>query len=178
MKKLLVVLILLVGGVWFYGRSLPRNHVVKSTVVLGTAGQDTVWKVIRAIGAQPTWWSDVKQVRPILGRRRETWEQNMGGATGLITVEVTSVVDGERLVTTIVPNDVEKPEEMAWGGKWSYRVYQSASGTTVQIIEEGWVDPPFFRVMMKLSGTYRTIDSYLSSLAAHFGEMATPRHGT
>lgn len=177
MKKFLVVIVLLVGGLWFYGRSLPREHTIKSSITI-TAPVDTVFKVVRSIGNQPTWWSDVKSVRPLPGRRRESWEQNMGGGAGLIALEVTSVNPGVGMVTTIITTAEEEDATQEWGGTWTYRVFQSASGTQIQITEEGWVDPPFFRIVMKLRGKYRTVDSYLTSLAAHFGEVATPRHAT
>jgi hypothetical protein len=41
------------------------------------------------------------------------------------------------------------------------------------------VESPFFRVVMKLrGGPHRTLDSYLRSLGAHFGETVSPRHDT
>jgi uncharacterized protein YndB with AHSA1/START domain len=176
-KKFLLVAVLLVGGLWYYGRSLPREHSIKSSITI-TAPVDTVFKVVRAIGSQPVWWSDVKSVRPLLGRRRESWEQNMGGGAGLIAIEVTSVNPGVSMKTTIITSEEQDEADQDWGGTWSYRVIETSSGTQIQITEEGWVDPPFMRIVMKLRGRYRTVDSYLSSLAAHFGEVASPRHGT
>lgn len=175
MKKFLIVAVLLVGGLWFYGRSLPREHEIRSSITI-TAPVDTVFKVVRSIGNQPVWWSDVKSVRALPGRRRESWEQNMGGGMGLVSIEVTSVNPGVGMTTTIITTEEEGDGEQQWGGTWTYRVSQTASGTEVRIIEEGWVDPPFFRIVMKLRGKYRTVDSYLTSLAAHFDEVATPRH--
>lgn len=175
MKKFLLFIGLIVGGVWFYGSRLPREHTARSTIVL-VSPVDTVFKAVRNIGQQPTWWSDAKSVRALRGRRRETWELNMG-ADGIITVEVKSAQQG-RVVTQIVPSENETEESMGWGGTWTYEVFQSAAGTEVEVTEEGWVESPFFRVLAKLRGRYRTVDSYLTSLAAHFGEVATPRHAT
>ena len=176
MKKVLIFVILLGGGLWFYGRSLPREHEVKSTLTL-VAPLDTVYRVVRSIGSTPEWWSDMKSVRPLTGRRYESWEQNMGGGMGLVSIAVTSAIPGQRMVTEIIPNEGQPDESQKWGGVWTYRIRQTAAGTEVQITEEGWVDPPFFRIMMKLRGRYRTIDSYLSSLGAHFDEASRPRHG-
>lgn len=176
MKKLLILVLLIGGGLWFYGRSLPREHTIESSITV-TAPVDTVYKVVRSIGNQPIWWSDVKTVRVLPGRRRESWEQNMGGGMGLVAIEVTSENQGESMTTTIITTAEEQGSEQQWGGTWRYRVSSTASGTRIQIIEDGWVESPFFRIVMKLRGRYRTVDSYLSSLAAHFGEVATPRHG-
>lgn len=178
MKKLLIVALLLVGGLWFYGRSLPREHSIKSSVTI-TAPIDSVYRVVRSIGNQAVWWSDVKSVRALTGRRRESWEQNMGGGAGLISLEVTSATPGASMKTTIITNSEEEdPANQQWGGTWSYRIFLTSSGTKVEITEDGWVDPPFMRIMMKLRGRYRTVDSYLSSLAAYFGETTSPRHGS
>ena len=175
MKTLIILVALIFGGLWFYGRGLPREHTIKSTIVI-TAPVDTVFNVMRRIGKQAGWWSDVRSVRPLVGRRKETWEQNMVTG-GLVTVEVTSASPPERMVTTIVPGEKDGEEEMKWGGKWKYYVFAGPSGTHVEITEEGWVEPPLYRVFMRARGQSRTVDSFLTSLGAHFGEMVMPRHG-
>ena len=175
MKKLLILALLIGGGLWFYGRNLPREHTIESSITI-TAPVDTVYKVVRSIGNQPIWWSDVKTVRNLPGRRYESWEQNMAGGMGLVAIEVTSANPGVSMTTNIITTSEEGNADQQWGGTWTYRISNTASGTRVQIKEEGWVDSPFFRIVLKLRGRYRTVDSYLSSLAAHFGEVASPRH--
>ncbi len=176
MKLFILLAALIFGGLWFYGRGLPREHTITSTIVI-TAPVDTVFNVMRRIGNQAGWWSDVRSVRALVGRRRETWEQNMV-AGDLVTVEVTAVSPPSRMITTIVAGDEEGADELQWGGRWKYYVYAGPSGTHVEITEEGWVEPPLYRVFMKARGQSRTIDSFLTSLGAHFGEMVSPRHGT
>jgi uncharacterized protein YndB with AHSA1/START domain len=169
-KKVVVLGLVAGGGTFLYGRSLPREHTVRSTVTL-VASSDTVFKVIRNIGTTNTWWSDMKSSRRLTSGRGETWEENMGPA-GVITVTISRVVPGKSMVHTIVDDGTQ-----GWGGTWTYQVASTGAGTEVTITEDGYVDSPFFRVLMKLRGKYRTIDSYLSSLGAHFGEPVTPRHG-
>ena len=176
MKKFVILVGLVVGGLWFYGRSLPREHTIKSSIVITTAGVDTVFNVMRRIGNYPRWWSDVRSVRPLVGRRKEAWEQNLV-AGGLVSLEVTLLSPPDRMVTTIIKGEEEGEDDLKWGGKWKYHVYTGPSGTHVEITEEGWVDPPLYRVFMKARGQSRTVDSFLSSLGANFGEMVTPRHG-
>jgi uncharacterized protein YndB with AHSA1/START domain len=168
-KKLILLAVLIIGGLWFYGRKLPREHTIKSSIIL-VAPIDTVFKVIRNIDNQASWLSDVKSVRPLEGRPRESWEQNTV-LDGLISLEVTSVSPPGRMVTTILNDDQQN-----WGGRWTYDVFTSAAGTEVAITEAGWVDPPLYRVYMKVRGQYRSLDSFLSSLGANFGEPVTPRH--
>ena len=170
LKRLLIVVLLLAGGVWLYGRSLPREHVASSTVTL-VASSDTVWKLIRNIKSQPEWWDDVKSVTRMTGRAKESWEEDMGPA-GKIQVEVSSEVAGRQLVVTIL-NETQQD----WGGVWRYDVATTGAGTEVTITEQGWVQSPFFRVVSKFMGKHRTIDSLLRALSDNFGEIASPRHG-
>lgn len=168
-KKLVIIAIVIVGGLYLWGRSLPREHSSASTITL-VARPDTVYAVIRNIRGTANWWSDVQAVTPVVGKPRESWEQDMG-SMGKLRIEVTSAVPGSQLVTTILNDD-----QQDWGGTWTYEVTTTGSGTEVRITEDGWVAAPFFRVFSKLMGPHRTMDSYLSSLAAHFGEVASPRH--
>jgi hypothetical protein len=169
-KFVMVIGILVLGGAWIYGRGLPREHIVASSITL-TASPDTVFKVIRNIQALPDWWDDAKSVTRLQGYPRETWAEDMGMA-GVVHIEITSVVPGSRLVTTIVDD-----EKQGWGGVWRYEISSTGAGTEVHITEEGYVNSPIFRVIMNSLGKHRTVESYLRSLGAHFGEMATPRRG-
>ena len=169
-KKVVVLGLVAGGGTFLYGRSLPREHTVRSTVTI-VASPDTVFKVIRNIGTTSTWWSDMKSSRRVTSSRGEVWEENMGPG-GVIQVAISRVVPGQSMVHTVVDDGTQ-----GWGGTWTYQVASTGAGTEVTIVEEGYVDSPFVRVLMKLRGKYRTVDSYLSSLGAHFGEPVSPRHG-
>lgn len=166
-KKLLILAVLLVGGSWLYGRSLPREHRAVSAITL-VAHQDTVFAVIRSVGTAHLWWSDVRSVRRLI-RTRESWELNMG-ADGMLAIEVTAADPPRRVITTIL-----NEQQHDFGGTWTYDVRMSASVTEVEITENGWIESPFFRVMAKVRGHNRSLNSYLSSLGAHFGESVTPR---
>lgn len=170
LKRLLILAVLVVGGLWLYGRSLPREHVASSTVTL-VAPADSVYKLLRNFSAHPAWWSDVKSSTRIQGRSKETWEEDMGPA-GTIQMEISREVVGRQFVATIL-NETQQD----WGGEWTYDIVTTGAGTEVTITETGWVESPLFRVGAKLMGKYRTIDGLLRSLADHFGEVATPRHG-
>lgn len=169
-KLVLVVMVLVVGGAYLYGRGLPREHVVTSTITL-VATPDTVFKVIRNIGAQREWWPSVTSIERIQGARKESWRQVMGMGAGTLEVEIGRVVPGRSMEMTIL-----NAEAQGWGGKWFYDVQPSASGTEVSITEEGFVESPVFRTLMKLRGKYRTVDSYLIALGGHFSEPVNPRH--
>lgn len=169
-KKLIILGLLLAGGMYLYGRSLPGEHVARSTIVL-VAPADSVFALIRNVGSTPTWWSDMRSSRRLSGYPRETWEEDMGAA-GVLHIEITQVSPPRQIVTTIVDT-----EEAGWGGVWTYDIASSATGTELTITEEGYIDSPIYRVIMKFIGVHRSMDSYLRSLGAHFGEPANPRHG-
>ncbi|MCW5826711.1 MAG: SRPBCC family protein [Gemmatimonadaceae bacterium] len=169
-KLVILFAVIVLGGAYLYGRGLPRDHIVSSNVLL-VAPADSVYKVIRNIEATPSWWSDVKAVSRIQGAPREAWVEDLGAA-GKIEIEVTRAVQNVSMVVTIL-----NAEEQGWGGVWYYEVRNTPAGTEVTITEEGFVDSPVFRTLMKLRGKHRTVDSYLRSLGAHFGEQVTPRHG-
>lgn len=170
LKFLIVLGVLVVGGAWIYGRGLPREHMVSSSVIL-TASPDSVYNLIRNVQGTPAWWSDMKTATRLKGYPRETWAEDMGAA-GVMNIEITSAVPGRLLVTTIVDDEAQ-----GWGGVWTYEISATGAGTEVLITEEGYVDSPIFRVVMKLRGKHRTIESYLRALGAHFGEMVSPRRG-
>jgi uncharacterized protein YndB with AHSA1/START domain len=136
------------------------------------AHPDSVYALLRDFGRAPAWWTDLRSARQLTGKRRESWEHDMGIA-GVVQFEVTSEVPGQRLVTTILNDD-----QQDFGGSWTYTVRATAEGTEVRIVARGWVDKPLMRVMSKLrGGPHRAMDSLLRSLAAQFGETVSPRHG-
>lgn len=169
-KLVLVIMFLVIGGAYLHGRGLPREHVVTSSITL-VVPTDTVFRLIRNIGAQRDWWPSVKSVERIQGASKESWRQVMGLGAGTIETEIGEVVPGRSMEVHIL-----NAEKQGWGGTWFYEVRSSASGTEVVITEEGFIESPVFRTIMKFRGKYRTIDSYLIALGGHFGEPSTPRH--
>jgi uncharacterized protein YndB with AHSA1/START domain len=171
LKKLLIVLVVLVAGVYVAGLSMPREHKAASRVQL-TAPRDSVWSVLRNFGDYPKWHPDFKT--SVKGERRnghEVWVQEVGGMT--MSVEFLEIHPPSNLVTEIITD-----EKSQWGGIWTYDLVANGTGTEVTITEEGWVKSPFFRVLMKVMGTHSTMDSVLKHLGAKFGEQVTPEHLT
>lgn len=170
-KRLVIVALLVCGGIYLKGRSMPREHTATSKIVLITA-PDSVFEVARDFAKQGSWWSDLKGVQKIAGRPRESWEQDFG-SDGKMEIEVTRVIPGRRIVTTIL-NETQQD----WGGVWTLEIEATAAGTEVRITEEGWIESPFFRALSPLmGGHYKTMDSYLRSLGRRFGQLAAPTHG-
>ena len=96
------------------------------------------------------------------------WEQDAGFPMRLI---VESADPPRRLVTRI-----DADEDAAFGGTWTYTLTPAGPGTTLSIVEDGYVGNPFFRVMMAVMGTHRTVDSYLRAVADKLDEPVKPEH--
>jgi hypothetical protein len=63
-----------------------------------------------------------------------------------------------------------------FGGEWTYQLTPAGNGCTLDITEDGWVSNPVFRVVSRVIGHHRTMDSYLAALARRFGAPATIEH--
>ena len=168
--------ILIIGGVavgllfliTLIGFLLPREHTVSSRITLHQP-PDSVFAVIRDIGAISSWWPTVKLVsRRNDPQGREIWDETMrdGFKMGL---EVTSVEPPGMIKTVIVGDG-------PFGGSWTTRIVPVAGGSTVTVTEDGWVSNPIFRLVARLMGHHRTMDDYLTSLASRFGEQMSPQH--
>lgn len=161
---------LIVGVLWIYGTTLPRTHRATSTITL-VASPEAAYATMRDMENLPRWWSDVNRVTRIKGAKRESWERDMRGGDP-VQVEVTSAISGQRFVTTFLNDSIQ-----GWGGTWTHDVRLTGSGTEVTLTEEGWIEKPLQRVMMKIrGGHHRLLDGYLRSLGAHLGETVSPRH--
>jgi polyketide cyclase/dehydrase/lipid transport protein len=172
MKIALIVVIALVGliGIAFLvGLALPRNHRATSSIALRKPPAE-VWAVVRDLGALQGTWKELKSARRLPDEGgREVWEQNAGGFDMRLIIESSN--PPSRLVTRI-----DADEKAAFGGTWTYTLTPAGNGTTVSIVEDGFVTNPLFRVMMALMGKHRTLDGYLRALADKFDEPVKPEH--
>jgi hypothetical protein len=152
-------LVVLVGIVALIGSRLPRSHVASRTILLHRAPQD-VYAVVRNFESAPKWRSDVKQVEVEgLVYFREV------GKNGTVNYELVEDVPAEKMVTRIRDTD------LGYSGQWTYMFAPESGGTRVTIREDGEVSNVIFRFMSQyVFGQTATIDSYLTSLAKHFGE--------
>src|SRR5688500_2180465 len=166
--RIVIGLAILAAIVFAIGLGLPRNHRAQSRITLEKPAGE-VWAVGRAPTALVGTWSMLKSSRRVQGAGgREVWEQDAGFPMRLI---VESADPPRRLVTRI-----DADEDAAFGGTWTYTLTPAGGGTTLSIVEDGYVGNPFFRVMMAVMGTHRTIDSYLKAVADKLDEPVKPEH--
>ena len=126
--------------------------------------------MVRDVGQLPSWWPDVKAVERLeQSEGKERWRETMSGDMRLVLrLEDIVPVTGMRSVI----EDTGEP----FGGEWLYAITPSGTGSVIEITEDGWVSNPVFRVVSRLIGHHRTLDSYLSALARRFGAPAAIEH--
>jgi hypothetical protein len=160
---LVIVLVLLVGVVALIGSQLPKTHVVSRSIVLHRSAAE-VYKVVRRFEDAPKWRGDVKHVEVDVRAGGPVFFRE-DGANGVVNYELVKDVPGELMVTRIRDTD------LGYSGQWTYTFAPESGGTRVTIREEGEVSNVIFRFLSRyVFGHTATMDSYLKSLAAHFGE--------
>src|SRR6185503_15044267 len=162
------VVVVLVGIMALIGSRLPKNHGASRSILLRKSPQD-VYAVIRNFASTPKWRADVKQV-DVEGSQGGPVYFREEGKQGTVNYELTEDVPGQRMVTRIRDTD------LGYGGQWTYTLAPENGGTRVTIREDGEVSNVIFRFMSRyIFGQTSTMDSYLTSLANHFGEQAVPQ---
>ena len=161
-------LLLLAGIMALIGSRLPKAHVASRSILLHRSPQD-VYAVVRDFGSAPQWRADLKRIdvdaqpgKPVYFREE--------GKNGTVNYELVEDVPAQRMVTRIRDTD------LGYSGQWTYLFTPENVGTRVTIREDGEVSNVIFRFMSRyIFGQTATIDSYLTSLAKHFGENDTPK---
>ena len=171
MKLLIYIVVGIIGGVLLLagvmaliGSMLPKAHVASRSILLHRTPQE-VYGVVRDFGSAPKWRADVKRIEvetPVYFREE--------GKHGTVNYELVEDVPAQRMVTRIRDTD------LGYSGQWTYSFTPENGGTRVTIREDGEVANVLFRFMSRyIFGQTSTIDSYLTSLAKHFGEEAAPQ---
>ena len=161
-------LLVLAGIVALIGSRLPKAHLASRSILLRRPPQD-VYAVVRDFDSAPKWRADVKRIEIDVQPGRPVYFREEG-KNGTINYELVEDVPGQRMVTRIRDTD------LGFSGQWTYSFTPENTGTRVTIREDGEVSNVFFRFMSRyVFGQTATIDSYLKSLAKHFGEDSTPQ---
>lgn len=155
----------LAGIVALIGSRLPKSHIASRSILLHRSPQD-VYAVVRDFDSAPKWRSDVKQIEVDSRAGGPVYFREVG-KHGTVNYELMEDVPGQRMVTRIRDTD------LGYSGQWTYMFAPENGGTRVTIREDGEVSNVLFRFMSHyVFGQTSTIDSYLTSLARHFGEDA------
>ena len=166
---LLFVLAVGIGVVCWLGVHLPLRHRAGVAINLRQT-PESIYDTIADVTDAPLWRKDVKSVELLpeesgRARFRET------GANGVIAYRIEAAERPQRFVTFI--DDASLP----FDGNWTFVITPSANGSRVEIVEEGEIRSVVFRFFAHyVFGYHRTLDGYLTALAAKFGEAATIEH--
>lgn len=162
---LVVVFGLLLGIVALIGSSLPVSHVATRSIWLRQP-HEKVYGLIRDFHNASSWRSDVSSVE-MLDETNGKVRYREHGKQGDVTYELVEDLNGQRIVTRIVD------EDLGYSGSWTIDFVGENSGTRVRITENGEVPNVVFRFLSRyVFGHTSTIDAYLTSLANHFNEKA------
>lgn len=160
--------VVLVGIVALIGSQLPKTHVASRSILLRRSPPD-VYAVVRDFGSAPRWRSDVKQMEVEAPQGGPVYFREIG-KNGTVNYELLEDVPNERMVTRIRDTD------LGYSGQWTYTFAAENGGTRVTIREDGEVSNVLFRFMSRyVFGQTATMETYLTSLAKHFGEDAAPQ---
>lgn len=175
MRSLILIVVAVIAGVVvltgivaLIGSRLPKSHVASRSILLHRSPQD-VYAVVRDFASASKWRADVKQVDVEEVAAGPVYFREVA-KHGTVNYELLEDLPGERMVTKIRDTD------LGYSGQWTYTLTPENGGTRVTIREDGEVSNVIFRFMSRyVFGQTATIDSYLKSLARHFGEDAAPR---
>jgi uncharacterized protein YndB with AHSA1/START domain len=164
---IVAVVILLIMVMLVIGSRLDPKHVASRSIRLSRPPAE-VYALIHDFQRSPEWRADVKKVE-LLGNVEGHLRFREEGSNGTVTYEVLDDVPAQRLVTRIVDKD------LGYSGSWTYVLTPAEGGTALTITENGEVSNPLFRFMSKyIFGHTATMDTYLKSLGARFGQVVKP----
>jgi hypothetical protein len=160
----LVLLVLVIAGVIVYavGASLPLNHTVTVTGVVG-APPDKVYARIADVANGAAWRPAVKSVTMLEpDQGRDHWVESLGHGQTMTFLAIRTEPPMRREVRLDDPN-------AAYGGTWTYELSPGPepATTTLHITETGFIKPPIYRfVMAHVMGPTRNLDQYMKDIQA------------
>jgi uncharacterized protein YndB with AHSA1/START domain len=157
---ILVAIVLVVAIIgWFQ----PVAHKAERERVFAVP-PDSLYAVIADVEKAPTWRKKVKSVEIVANDSgKRSFREVSSDGTILYVVE--EAVPGRRFVTRIAD------KSLPFGGKWTFELSPSGTGTSLRITEDGEVYNPIFRFVSRfVMGHHATIDGYLTDLSAKVPE--------
>jgi uncharacterized protein YndB with AHSA1/START domain len=158
----LIGLLVLAGLVlYLLGARLPERHRASITFSL-PARRDAAWAALTDYARMAAWWPAVKSVRFETRPNGEVWTWNTDSHGQQIAFRTKEEQAPARLVREIMGDD------LPFGGTWTYELAEDGAGTRVTLTEDGFIKPPFFRVMMKyFIGEEKTMRDFATHFEKH-----------
>jgi uncharacterized protein YndB with AHSA1/START domain len=164
--KLLVaivgVFVVLVGGAYAWGASLPRDHSASVSRSLPVPPA-RVYALLTDHAGGVNWrpgLHGVEALPPVDGHAR--WRED--SEWGVMTYEEVEAIPDQLYVARIADTS------QGFGGTWTYALEPVDGGTRLTITEDGFVDDPLFRlVSAHVIGHDATMREVMRALAKHLG---------
>jgi uncharacterized protein YndB with AHSA1/START domain len=151
------VLVLLVLIVVVIGYSLPQSHRASREVTV-SAPPERVFALIATPADYPKWRSGVDSVEVLPAEEGKERFRELG-SDGPLLMRIEERVPNTRFVTVIADST------LPFGGKWTYELTPSGTGTMLRITEDGEVYNPVFRFVSRfVMGHTATMDKYLADV--------------
>ncbi len=176
-----ILLILLM--LYIYGLTTPENHEANRTILIA-APFDTVWALLSDHSTEVLWRTDLESIVRMDDRDgNPVWREVYSSGEGMLMMDTEILMPLNSIMTdsldqSITPYQLIEgrlvreivDEGMGFGGTWTITVLEVAEGTRVQVVENGYIDSPFFRAVMHIFySPTDTIDRYLEMLAGYLG---------
>lgn len=160
----IIVLVLLIAGGLIYadGAHLPSTHTVTVTGIVD-APPEKVFGLITDVKDAGNWRPEVKSVTTLApDHGRDHWVEHYAFHQYMPFLALQTVPATLRQVRLDDPR-------AAYGGTWTYELTPgpAPSTTTLQITEDGYINPPLYRFMMAhVMGPTKNLDTYMKDLQA------------
>jgi hypothetical protein len=160
---ILAGLIGVIAIVAIVGAMLPKAHTA-SRAMRFRPQPAVLFGVVSDFAKYPEWRSDVRSM-DVQGPVAVGSVIREHGPNGPIAYRIEVFEPPSKIVMRIAD------DTLAFGGTWTFEVFQNDSGSELVITENGEIYNPFFRFMAKFFfSPYQTIDTYLADLKKKLGE--------
>ena len=164
--RLVLVLLVIVAGLYFYGRSIPAHQTHRRSITLKQT-PEAVFALLTDLPSFPKWNRNMEKIEilpPIDGKEatRQTFKGNM-----VMTILTSESTPPKHLVRSM--GDSGGPFE----GSWIYDITPTSEGSEVVLTEQSTMNSVLFRLMSKLFSPTKYMDEHLEDIAKHFGETVT-----
>jgi uncharacterized protein YndB with AHSA1/START domain len=157
--------------IFWVGRRLPAAHVVARTMLL-KAPRESVYALVADLPKAAGWRRDVESMEAFQSAAGETRYREKS-RHGVLTYRLVSAEAPARVITEIADDDAP------FGGRWIIEFAEQSAGTRVTVTERGIIYSAIFRLMARyVFGYHRTMETWLTDLALHFGETASIQKAT
>lgn len=162
---LLLLLPLAAFGVYGYGKNLPESYEVERSATYDQP-IETVWQAISDYEQLPSWSKNIARVEKQEDQEGMPVWRFLSRDGHYMDIQVVKAEEPAVFVSRIAETD------LPFGGTWTFFLVKKTDDTTqVTLKEEGFVESPLWRLMMRfVMGEEAMVDQYLTELGQKFGE--------